>query len=215
MSAETVQRFEELSREELEERIEELEESNEQLEKNQQQQEALVKALHKKITRIESILVGDDRELHDDRFDVEDDIYTQIQDAAESSQQALAVVKANKGTTKGTKKDVAKRLSRDRVVLKTVGTSQKAAAISCGDVIEMALPGKKLQHRSILDAWRDELVAEWEAFEIVKKDGKKQLRCYSDRLDPALVRVVKDSLSDSGSTESLNSWLANEGVQQR
>jgi len=203
---------------ELQEDMEEKDERIQTLEAKKNAHKARLDAYQKKINRIEDILVGEKEELADDKFDMADAIWTQIQEAKEISENSLAIAKSSSKREENiTKKEVATTLSRDETVISSIRTSQKAGAVDCGEVKDMAKPDTRLAHRTILDAW-NELEAEWEAFEVIKREGpdnqeRKMLRCYSDRLTPVLVRTVKNNLSDPEATESLNSWLGSEGVR--
>lgn len=198
---------------EMQEQLEGQSEQIENLQQENQAQKALIEAYQKKLGRIDDLLVGEERDLAEDEFDVADDIWTQIQEAKSLSEESLSVAQTSSVRDSTTsKKEIAKKLSRNETVIKSINTSQKGAAVDCPKVIDMGKPDTRLAHRSILDGW-NELCDEWECFEIIKKDGSKMLRCSTESLSGVIVRAVKNDLSDPEVTETLNSWLASEGVR--
>lgn len=196
----------ELSRGQLVERLQELERENRAL-------EARLDAMSTRFDRLERFLIGDDRAFGEDQFDTAADVWTRLDEHQELAETALAIAESTRGERRElSKKEIAKRLSRNECVVEAaVKGTQIHGSIDAATVIDMAKPELRLKHRTIFDAW-DELVEEWECFSTT--DGQpgphgdvKQLRCNRDELPDRLVRLVKNSLSGTEVTESLNRYL--------
>lgn len=196
---------ESMSRQELEEEVKSLRDWRKETSKDMA---AMKRMLH--------VLAGTDDDMDAGLWDAAESIQRipdGIEEMGELAQSAMAVAKTEaKVEETPTKKEIAKSLTRDEVVVNAavMAKARGIGAVTCDDVKKMAKPDVRLEHRTILDAW-EELKDEWDCFSVV--DGeKKKLAVKRENLDDVLVRAVLNDLSDPEVTEALNSYLNKKGA---
>lgn len=190
--------------------LHELVERVETLEKEDAEKEARLNALNKKLTRLIAILVGDADDIVADEFDRSEDMWTRLGQIEEKAEEAIAVAQANQGPSgaAGTKKDHARTLSRNEVVVQAaVKGSSTHGSVTTTQVEDMAKPDVRLESRTILDAW-DDLTDNWACFEIEEgtpgpHGDASRLKAESDGITTSLLRAVKNDLTDEEVNEAL------------
>lgn len=166
--------------------------------------------LQRELDRLDNMVVG----LYEgqlpgvrDRLDAMEEQQEELKSIAETAL-SVARTEADDMTTPGSKKDIAKRLSRNEVVVQAVvrGTSIHGS-VTTPKVSDMAKPDHRLENRSILDAW-DEIENEWDCFEVEKGSpgphgDSSRLKAKSDEVPNEIIRAVANDLTDEEVSEAL------------
>lgn len=194
--------LEELSRDELVERIHDLEETVAELE---------IKVTHRQerqLAETRELLFGEDGiiDQESDEQRIRDSpvvdrllaLEDRLDEVEQLSEQALGVAQTNARDSGGdlTKKRVALLKSRNELVRRAaVGQSGSAGSgVTVSDIQDMALPEVQLYRQTVLDAW-DELVANWSCFSTGSgEDGVTRLKVEKTSIQPELIGAVEHAL---------------------
>lgn len=190
----------------LEERIENLEAENREL-------RALLNAQSKRVDRIIRLLIGSEREFGAMDEDMVVNFLDQLEDHDErldgvERDAATAVARARTARSDGgetTKKEIAKRKTRNELVRSTVTNWNKSdgSGVTVSAVQDMAKPQTKLNYQTVKDAW-DDLTMEWGAIIVTDgEDGAKRAIIKHEALTRELVAVVEDDLGRDDLTKEL------------
>lgn len=179
---------EEMSRDELEQRVDELESELDTVKGNIQ-------------TLFESIVP-----MLKDRLDDHDE---QIADVETLAQNAIGIAQteANSDDTTTTKKEIVVRLVRRRLVKDAHKDPNSASAVTTSMAQNMAQPDTDPARRTVHDAFK-QLDESWDAF--VYEAGtqgrdadESRLKCNGNLLEPSLIRGVAESLTNDAIREAL------------
>jgi hypothetical protein len=193
-----------MSREELEGRVEELE-------RQLQDYDGRITALNRQIQTVARAVAEDG--IITDALESEP-LAQRVDDAQRTAENAMAVARTPAGgnqTTKGTKKNFAKRLSLFAVCRNTIKPS-KGNAVTTKELKAMAdAHDTALSSRTILDAWEsdeDSLTNQWDVLDVseISNDvGKsKRLELKAGEIPETMARgVAEDDLSSDGTAETL------------
>lgn len=191
--------------EDLEERVAELEAENRKL-------NALVDANRKKMNRIVSLLIGQERDfaeidvqMVENFWDQLDDVDQRLELAEQDVATALATAETRSDGGEPTKKEVALRETRNELVRKAATGSGKSdgVGVTVSDVQQMARPKVELAYQTCKDAWYD-LAQRWDAIAVTEgEDGTRRAKLQRDAVTRELVAVVEDDLGRDDLTKRL------------
>lgn len=166
-------------------------------------------ALMSTVDRLEQAVLGETERTGD--YDIQP-LVEQLDEIEGDLEDTRALVEVAESTPEmQTKKALAKRLSRNQLLVDAlVDSKQGAGSVTARQVADMAKPDRSLDYRTVHDAW-DVLVEDWDCFTVrsasESPSGKKQLVAKGEDVPAVLVRGVANDLSDDEMAERLISTL--------
>lgn len=191
------------------EEIEELREEVTELQQENQKLNALVSALQKKVSNLEDIVVGENRDTATDTVEESLNIFDRVneieQEMDEMSRTARAAVAASDARADGsgpTKKELAMKEGRNKLVTNAATSTAKKQKIKFAR-IQDNVDKTDVRYQTVKDA-ANELVAKWDAIEKTKDEsGEWVLTLQENEISKELVYVVENDLGRDDLTKRL------------